>query len=93
MIQIRRLFIVNNVDMSPYPISVIEPNTSIKIGDQIISIGNQYNMLSPFYGKIIDDQYSCENNQVHRPPSILLQNYLSTGCIGSPIFMNSQKVD
>jgi hypothetical protein len=83
--------IVNNVDMSPYPISVIDPTILINIGDEIISIGNQDNMLSPFYGKIIDNEYTCENNEIHRPPSILLQNYVSTGCIGSPVFFNSGK--
>jgi len=83
--------IVNKVDMIPYNPSVIDPTLLLRVGEELISVGNigKDNTITPLYGKIIDDNFSGSFGEVTRPPSILLQIYISKGCSGSPLFLNN----
>jgi len=82
---------VNGVDMSPYKSSVIDPSLLLRVGEELISVGNigKDDTITPLYGKIIDDNYSGSFGEVTRPPSILIQTYISKGCSGSPLFLNN----
>jgi len=83
--------VVNQVDMSPYIPSVIDPTLLLRVGEELISVGNigKDDTITPLYGKIIDDNFSGSYGEVTRPPSILLQIYISKGCSGSPLFLNN----
>ena len=83
--------IVNKVDMSFYKPSVIDPTLLLRTGEELISVGNigKDDTITPLYGKIIDDNFSGSFGEVTRPPSILLQIYISKGCSGSPLFLNN----
>lgn len=83
--------VVNQVDMSPYKSSVIDPTLLLRTGEELISVGNigKDDTITPLYGKIIDDNFSGAFGEVTRPPSILIQIYISKGCSGSPLFLNN----
>lgn len=82
---------VNDVNLNPYKSSVIDPNLVLRVGEELISVGNigKDDTITPLYGKIIDDNFSGSYGEVTRPPSILIQIFISKGCSGSPLFLNN----
>jgi hypothetical protein len=81
--------IKNNIDISSYPLLRFDINTDLNNGSNVVSIGN-FNLddlLIPYFGKVIDNDYPGLPNDYFRPPSICIQSYMSSSSSGSPLFL------
>ena len=82
--------ISNKIDITPYQPLTINTDYSLQNGDEIFVVGNVGNddITSIYSGVVMNSSYTGPVDESERPPSILLQCYLTPYSSGSPVFYN-----
>ncbi len=79
--------ISNNIDITPYTTFEISSNINVQNDDSVFVIGclGNNDIYNANEGKIMNSNYPGPLDEVNRPPSYLIQCYLTSGASGSPV--------
>ena len=77
----------NNIDITLYTTFEISSNINVKNDDTVYVIGclGNNDIYNANEGKIMNSNYPGPLDEVNRPPSYLIQCYLTSGASGSPV--------